>query len=106
MKKQLKIERLLRIGVLTTLSALGACAAGPHGGNAEDSAITARVQAQLQQSASLQAPNVVTVQTVKHVVYLRGLVGTPYQRELAKSLAAQADESLVIVNMIAVENTR
>lgn len=106
MKEQSRVERLLRLGVLTALSVVGACAAGPPGGNAEDRAITARVQALLEQSASLQAPNVVTVQTVKHVVYLRGLVATPYQSELAKSLASQADKGLLVVNMIAVDNIR
>ncbi len=106
MKEQPRVETLLRLGMLITLSTVGACAAGPHSTNAEDGAITARVQAVLQESVPLQAPNLVTVQTVKHVVYLRGLVGTPYQRELANSLATQASEGLLVVNMVAVENNR
>lgn len=105
MKKHSRVERLLRVGVLlATLSAVEGCAAGPPGGDAQDRATTGRVQALLEQSTALQAPNQVSVQTVKHVVYLRGLVSTPYQKRLAQSLAAQADEGLQVVNLIAVEN--
>jgi osmotically-inducible protein OsmY len=106
MKEHSKVEKLMWLGSLAALCAVGACAAGPLGGNAEDHVITARIQALLEQHAALQAPNLVTVQTIKHVVYLKGLVGTPYQRELAQSVVAQADEGLRVVNMIAVENSR
>jgi osmotically-inducible protein OsmY len=108
MKQHSRIERLMRAVVLAALLAVEACAAAnPRGsGNAQERSITARVQALLEQSASIQAPNHVTVQTVGHVVYLRGLVSTPYQVELAGSIAAQADEGLHVVNLIAVENNR
>jgi len=97
---------MLRVGVLATLLIVGACATAPHGETAEDRAITARVQALLGQYDSLQAPNSVTAQTIQRVVYLRGLVSTPYQKRLAGSIAAQAAGSLHIVNMVAVENNR
>ena len=74
--------------------------------NTQDRAISARVQALLGQYESLRAPNSVTVQTVQRVVYLRGLVSTPYQKRLAGAVAAQAAAGLHIVNMIAVENNR
>jgi osmotically-inducible protein OsmY len=106
MNEHSRVQTLLRVGVLAALSAVGACAAGPHDGDTDDRAITARVQALLEQSPSLQAPNHVTVQTVNHVIYLKGLVGTPYQKRLAESLAAQADKGPHVVNMIAVENNR
>ena len=106
MKKYSRVERLLRVGVLVALTVVGACAAGPRVTDADDRAITARVQALLQQDASLQAPNEVTVQTVKHVIYLNGLVSTPYQKRLAQSLAAQAGNGLRVVNMIAVQSSR
>jgi osmotically-inducible protein OsmY len=106
MKEYSKFDRLMRVSVLATLSVVGACATGPHGDTAEDGAITARVQTLLEQYPSLQAPNSVTVQTVQHVVYLRGLVSTPYQKRLAGSVAAQAGAGLHIVNMVAVESNR
>jgi osmotically-inducible protein OsmY len=106
MKEHSSFNRLMRVGVLATLLVVEACAAGPQGENTEDRAITARVQALLGQYDSLQAPNSVTAQTVQHVVYLRGLVSTPYQKRLAGSIAAQAAGGLHIVNMVAVENNR
>lgn len=106
MKDHPRVERLVRVGVLATLLVVDACAAGPRGDNTEDRAITARIQALLEQYPSLQAPNTVTVQTVRHVAYLRGLVSTPYQKRLAGSVAAQADQGLRVVNMVAVESNR
>ena len=97
-------DRLVRVGLLATVLAAEACAAGLRGETIEDRAVNARVQASLEQYPSLQAPNDVTVQTRGRVVYLRGLVSTPYQKRLAGSAAAQAAEGLHIVNMIAVDN--
>ena len=97
-------DRLLRLGLLATVLAAEACAAGSPGAAIEDRAVNARVQASLEQYPSLQAPNSVTVQTHERVVYLRGLVSTPYQKRLAGSVAAQAAQGLHIVNMIAVDN--
>jgi osmotically-inducible protein OsmY len=97
-------DRLVRVGLLATVLAAEACAAGPWGATIADRAVNARVQASLEQYPALQAPNYVTVQTRGRVVYLRGLVSTPYQKRLAGSAAAQAAEGLHIVNMIAVDN--
>ena len=94
----------MRVGVLATLLVVDACAAGPRGDNTEDRAITARIQALLEQYPSLQAPNTVTVQTVKHVLYLRGLVSTPYEKRLAESVVAQTEPGVTVVNQIAVQN--
>ena len=106
MKEHSRLNKLMRVGVLAMLMVVEGCATGPHGENTDDGAITARVQALLDQYESLRAPNSVSAQTVQRVVYLRGLVSTPYQKRLAGSVAAQAAEGLHIVNMIAVENNR
>ena len=74
-------------------------------GCAPDREITAHVRTLLNQHEALEAPNLVTVQTLDHVVYLRGLVETPYQRQLAASVASQADGVARVVNMIGVENS-
>jgi osmotically-inducible protein OsmY len=104
MKEHLRVERLLQVAMLATVLALGACAAEPRHGSDEDRAITARVSELLKHYPSLQAPNTVTVQTVKHVLYLRGLVSTPYEKRLAESVVAQTEPSVTVVNQIAVQN--
>jgi len=94
-------------GALALLSTLAGCASlAPCGlkGCADDRDISARVQALFDQSPTLEAPNQVTVQTVNHVVYLRGIVDTPYQRQLAQSLAEQADAGGRVINMIGLNN--
>jgi osmotically-inducible protein OsmY len=83
---------------------LGGCVAGLRGASDEDRAITARVTELLKHYPSLQAPNTVTVQTVKHVLYLRGLVSTPYEKRLAESVVAQTEPGVTVVNQIAVQN--
>jgi osmotically-inducible protein OsmY len=98
---------LLRAGILTAaLAAMEACASGPPSDKTEDHAVTARVAAALEQYPALETPNHVSVQTVGDVVYLRGLVSTPYQKRLAQEVAAQAAPGLHIVNIIGVENNR
>jgi osmotically-inducible protein OsmY len=39
-------------------------------------------------------------------VYLRGLVSTPYEIELAEQVAGQAHGVLRVVNLIALDNNR
>ncbi len=104
MREYSRLDRLVRAGLAATVLALDACVAAPRGDTTEDRAVTARVQASLEQYPSLQSPNNVTVQTIRRVVYLRGLVSTPYQKRLAGSVAAQAAQGLHIVNTIAVDN--
>ena len=104
MREYSRLDRLVCAGLAATVLALEACVAAPQGDASEDRAVTARVQASLEQYPSLQTPNNVTVQTIQRVVYLRGLVSTPYQKRLAESVAAQAAQGLHIVNTIAVDN--
>lgn len=98
---------LLRASLLAAaIVAGGGCASGHAARADDDRAVTGRIESLLAQHAALQAPNLVAVQTIGHVVYLKGLVDTPYQRQLAESIAAQGDEGLPVVNLIAVQNTR
>jgi osmotically-inducible protein OsmY len=84
---------------------LSACAvfAAP---DARDARIAAAVIARLAQYPELQAPNSVDVQTLHRVVYLRGLMGTPFEIELASSLAAQVAGVRRVENLIGLENAK
>jgi osmotically-inducible protein OsmY len=100
-----RLNTLIRAGLLAAPAALEACAFHPSD-KPEDRAITARVEASLQHYPALQTPNFVTVQTLGRVVYLRGLVSTPYQQQLAGEVAARAAPGLHVVNIIAIDNIR
>jgi osmotically-inducible protein OsmY len=83
--------------------ALGSCAlTGTCSAPAcrDDRTITQQVQAALAKQPDLQAPNQVYVQTRHHVVYLSGLVDTPFQRQAAESLAASVPGVTRVANGI------
>jgi osmotically-inducible protein OsmY len=86
-------------------SALSGCAAvgQPEG---DDARITAEVKARLGQYPELQAPNVLDVQTVHRVVYLHGLMGTPFQIRLASSVASQVPGVKGVENLIGLDDSR
>ncbi|HTV96711.1 MAG TPA: BON domain-containing protein [Steroidobacteraceae bacterium] len=88
--------------LLLAVSVAACTIAGPA--SDRDAAITARLQAQLLRYTDLQAPNQVDVQTRNGVVYLHGLVDTPYQRELAASVARQVPGVVRVENLIGVTN--
>lgn len=71
-----------------------------------DAKISAEVQALFDQHPSLEAPNQVYVQTLNQVVYLSGLVDTPFQRRLAESVALEATGVTRVVSTIGVSNER
>jgi osmotically-inducible protein OsmY len=71
-----------------------------------DAHINAEVQALFREHAALETPSDIDIQTVGRVVYLRGLVSTPYERELAEEVARQAQGAAGVVNLIAVDNNR
>jgi osmotically-inducible protein OsmY len=71
-----------------------------------DAEISAKVQALFDQHPSLEAPNQIHVQTVDGVVYLSGLVDTPFQRRLAESVALEAPGVTRAVNSIGLSNGR
>lgn len=69
-----------------------------------DAKISAEVRTLLRQSNGLGTPNVISVQTHGGVVYLRGLMSTPYQIEEAGSLAEQAAGVSRVENMLTLDN--
>jgi osmotically-inducible protein OsmY len=72
-----------------------------------DAKITADVQAAFTGHAELEAPNLITVQSVDGVVYLYGLVDTDYQRQMAETVAHQVKGVNKVVNSIGLAgNTR
>ena len=86
-------------------SALCACAAFTEP-DARDARITADVTARLAQYPELQAPNTLDVQTLHGVVYLRGLMATPFEIGLAGSVAGQVSGVRRVENLIGLENSR
>jgi osmotically-inducible protein OsmY len=96
-----------RLAALAVLLCVAGCASLERcgiEGCADDRRISGEVRAQLEGHPALGPPNRVTVQTLDRVVYLNGLVDTPYQKELAEALARQAPGSLRVVNSIGVNN--
>ena len=68
--------------------------------------ITAEVSARLSQYPELQAPNSLDVQTLHQVVYLRGLMATPFQISLASSVAAEVSGVRRVENLIGLEDAK
>jgi osmotically-inducible protein OsmY len=71
-----------------------------------DANITAGVTALFRQHPILEPPNLLTVQTFDHVVYLYGLVDTDYEREIAELVALQAPGVARVVNSIGISGNR
>ena len=90
-------------------AALTGCAAFGKCGLREcpaDARISAEVRTRLAQSPALGAPNLIGVQTTHGVVYLRGLVSTPYQVAEAGSIAEQAPGVTDVQNLLYIDNSR
>ena len=90
---------MLLAGALSACAVLGR----PESGDAR---ITVDVKARLAQYPELQEPNVLDVQTVHGVVYLRGLMGTPFEVRLASSVAGQVSGVRRVENLIGLDNAR
>jgi|SRR5271170_1464221 len=90
---------------LLLASALSACASLAEP-DARDARITAEVNARLARYPELQAPNTLDVQTLHQVVYLRGLLATPFQIALASSVAGEVSGVRRVENVIGLENAR
>jgi osmotically-inducible protein OsmY len=88
---------------LTGCASFGKCGSG---GCPPDARISDEVRALLAQSPALGTPNLISVQTIHGVVYLRGLVSTPYQIAEAGSIAKQAPGVTGVQNMISIDNSR
>jgi osmotically-inducible protein OsmY len=90
-------------------AALSGCAAFGKCGVREcaaDARISDEVRALLAQSPALESPNLISVQTLHAVVYLRGIVSTPYQIAEAGSVAARADGVAQVQNLLSIDNSR
>jgi osmotically-inducible protein OsmY len=101
--------RIRAAALCVCLAVLAGCASFGKCGLREcsaDAKISAEVRTLLAQSSSLSAPNQISVQTVQGVVYLRGLVSTPYQIAEAGSIAQQAAGVTDVQNMITIDNSR
>jgi osmotically-inducible protein OsmY len=103
---RMSVPRIRRIACALLMgTVLTACAtfAAP---DARDTRITAEVKARLAQYSELQAPNSLDVQTLHQVVYLRGLMGTPFQISLASSVASQVSGVRRVENLIGLQDSK
>jgi len=71
-----------------------------------DARISTEVRSLLAQSPALDTPNLIDVQTIRGVVYLRGLVSTPYQIAEAGNIAQRAPGVTQVQNMLSIDNSR
>jgi|SRR5450631_1440106 osmotically-inducible protein OsmY len=71
---------------------------------AADAAITAEVEARLNEMPDLGPPGSVRVETLDHVVYLNGLVDGGLEKRMAEADALQAAGVTEVVNNIAVSH--
>jgi osmotically-inducible protein OsmY len=71
-----------------------------------DAKISADVRTLFAQNPELGGPNLISVQTVHGVVYLRGVVSTPYQIAEAGSIAAQAPGVAAVRNLVVIDNSK
>jgi osmotically-inducible protein OsmY len=108
---------VFRMRAFIRTAALGICLAATLAGCATfgqcglrecpaDAKISAEVRALLAQSPALGTPNLINVQTVHGVVYLRGIVSTPYQIGEAGSIAGQAAGVTDVQNLVTIDNSR
>jgi osmotically-inducible protein OsmY len=88
---------------LTGCAAFGKCGLREC---AADAKISDEVRTLLAQSPALGAPNQISVQTIHGVVYLRGLVSTPYLIGEAVSIAEQAPGVTDVRNLLYIDNSK
>jgi osmotically-inducible protein OsmY len=109
-QQRLQVFRMRAMALCICLAAaLAGCAPFGKCGLREcsaDAKISAEVRTLLAQSPSLGAPNLISVQTIHGVVYLRGLVSTPYQIAEAGSIAERAAGVTNVQNMVSIDNSR
>ena len=88
--------------VLAGCASFGKCGSGECSGDAK---ISADVRALLAQNSSLGGPNHISVQTIRGVVYLRGIVSTPLQIAEAGNIAEQVTGVTDVQNMLTIDNS-
>lgn len=94
---------LVLTGVLPACAAYRKCG---FSGCPGDANITAEVRALFDQHPVLEPPNLLSVQTLDHVVYLSGLVDTDLERQIAESVALEAPGVTRVVNSIGLSGNR
>jgi osmotically-inducible protein OsmY len=94
---------LVLTGVLPGCAAYEKCGFAGCPGDAE---ITAQVRALFDQHPALKPPNLLEVQTLNHVVYLNGVVDTDLERQMAESVAHEAEGVAKVVNSIGLSGGR
>jgi len=95
--------------LIVCTAALTGCAAFGKCGSAActaDAKISDEVRTLLAQSPALGAPGQISVQTIHGVVYLRGLVSTPYLISEAESIAEQAPGVTGVRNLLYIDNSK
>ncbi len=97
--------QLLAVAALLVSSAIAGCATAGEGVQASsgDASLTRTVQAGIDAVSYLRADHV-RVQTVHHVVYIRGIVDTYPQSADAEAIARRAAGDAAVVNLIDVAN--
>jgi osmotically-inducible protein OsmY len=91
--------------ILIAAASLAGCAAREACQSGEcrsDSAITADVQAKLNQYPDLGPPNLINVETRNHIVYLSGSVSAGIQKETAEEVSTKSPGVERVVNTIEV----
>jgi osmotically-inducible protein OsmY len=107
MERQVGKSRIVRIVALWSVTAALLCGCATFqkcgiSGCPGDAQITAGVRALYAQHPELGTG--IEVQTLDHVVYLYGLVDTPFDSEIAKSVALEAPGVARVVSSIASGN--
>ena len=97
------VAPILALGVLAGCATYEKCGFSGCPGDAQ---ITADVQSLLDRNPPLGPPNEVYVQTLDHVVYLNGVVDTPFEQRLAESVARDAAGVTRVVNNIGLSSSR
>ena len=71
-----------------------------------DATISDAVRSLIAQAPEFGGANQISLQTVSGVVYLRGLLSTPYQVSEAGSIAQRAPGVVAVQNLLSVDNSR
>lgn len=101
------VLRAVMLSLVVTLAVTGCASFGKCGLREcpADARISADVRALLAQNPALGSPSPISVRTVDGVVYLRGLVSTPYQIAEVGSIAERAPGVVSVQNMVTIDNS-
>lgn len=100
------VRRIRLFASAVLVGSLSCACAALRPPDAADARINAQVKALFADNGGLQTPNEVDVQTRHGVVYLHGLVDTPFEQALAGSLALKVAGVSRVENLVAVSNSR